>query len=127
MANFSAYIKEVKSQIKEIDLEGMKKASLAAKEKNAAGPVLIDVRERDEWLQGHIPGATWIPRGFLELKIEDQVSRETKRWCCTVPAATARPWPPNHCKTLGIPTWSPWLVVSPLGSKAATHLTSLWC
>jgi molybdopterin/thiamine biosynthesis adenylyltransferase/rhodanese-related sulfurtransferase len=31
---------------------------------------LIDVRERDEFVQGHLPGATFIPRGFLELRIE---------------------------------------------------------
>lgn len=31
---------------------------------------IIDVRERDEFVQGHLPGATFIPRGFLELQIE---------------------------------------------------------
>ncbi|HEY63232.1 MAG TPA: molybdopterin-synthase adenylyltransferase MoeB [Caldilineae bacterium] len=32
---------------------------------------LIDIREREEWVQGHIPGAKFIPRGFLELRIEE--------------------------------------------------------
>jgi adenylyltransferase/sulfurtransferase len=31
---------------------------------------LVDIRERDEWVQGHIPEARFIPRGFLELQIE---------------------------------------------------------
>ena len=31
---------------------------------------IIDIRERDEFVQGHIPGARFIPRGFLELQIE---------------------------------------------------------
>ncbi|MCB0113515.1 MAG: ThiF family adenylyltransferase, partial [Caldilineaceae bacterium] len=31
---------------------------------------VVDIRERDEWVQGHIPGAHFIPRGFLELQIE---------------------------------------------------------
>jgi adenylyltransferase/sulfurtransferase len=31
---------------------------------------VVDVRERDEFVQGHIPSATFIPRGFLELQIE---------------------------------------------------------
>jgi adenylyltransferase/sulfurtransferase len=35
--------------------------------------VLIDVRESDEWRQGHIPQAVGIPRGFLELRIEEKV------------------------------------------------------
>ncbi|MEX1019967.1 MAG: molybdopterin-synthase adenylyltransferase MoeB [Litorilinea sp.] len=31
---------------------------------------LVDIRERDEFVQGHLPSATFIPRGFLELQIE---------------------------------------------------------
>ncbi|MCG8356073.1 MAG: rhodanese-like domain-containing protein [Kiloniellales bacterium] len=30
------------------------------------GVVFIDVRETQEWNQGHIPGAVHVPRGFLE-------------------------------------------------------------
>jgi len=40
---------------------------------NGAGPILVDVREKDEWTEGYIPGAQWIPRGFLELRVEDQI------------------------------------------------------
>ncbi|MDX6495641.1 MAG: sulfur-carrier protein adenylyltransferase/sulfurtransferase [Gaiellales bacterium] len=36
-------------------------------------PVLLDVRERDEWEQGHIPGAIHIPRGNLESRIDNAV------------------------------------------------------
>ncbi|MCS7222247.1 MAG: molybdopterin-synthase adenylyltransferase MoeB [Anaerolineae bacterium] len=32
---------------------------------------VLDVRERDEWVQGHVPGARFVPRGFLELRIEE--------------------------------------------------------
>jgi sulfur-carrier protein adenylyltransferase/sulfurtransferase len=31
---------------------------------------VVDIRERDEWVQGHLPAAKFIPRGFLELQIE---------------------------------------------------------
>jgi len=37
---------------------------------DGGGPTVIDVRERDEFVQGHIPGAVFIPRGYLELQIE---------------------------------------------------------
>ncbi len=37
---------------------------------NGNNVTLIDVRERDEFVQGHLPGAVFIPRGFLELQIE---------------------------------------------------------
>jgi molybdopterin/thiamine biosynthesis adenylyltransferase/rhodanese-related sulfurtransferase len=41
-------------------------------------PALIDVRERDEYEQGFIPGAVHIPRGNLETRIEARVpDRET--------------------------------------------------
>lgn len=34
---------------------------------------LVDVREKNEWNEGHIPGAIHVPRGFLELQIEEAV------------------------------------------------------
>jgi sulfur-carrier protein adenylyltransferase/sulfurtransferase len=37
------------------------------------GAVLVDVREQDEVDQGIIPGAIHIPRGFLEMRIEEAV------------------------------------------------------
>ena len=27
---------------------------------------IIDIREREEFVQGHVPGAIFIPRGYLE-------------------------------------------------------------
>jgi rhodanese-related sulfurtransferase len=36
---------------------------------NGGGPAILDVRERDEYEQGYIPGAVHIPRGFLESRI----------------------------------------------------------
>src|SRR3712207_7733193 len=30
-------------------------------------------RSADEWEKGHLPGALFIPRGFLELRIEEKV------------------------------------------------------
>ena len=35
--------------------------------------VLLDVREKEEVRQGYIPGAVSIPRGFLEMQIEDKL------------------------------------------------------
>jgi sulfur-carrier protein adenylyltransferase/sulfurtransferase len=34
------------------------------------GPVLVDVRESEEWQEGHLPGAVHIPRGNLESRVE---------------------------------------------------------
>src|SRR5438552_10736774 len=40
--------------------------------------VLVDVREKHEWNEGHIPGAIHVPRGFLELQIEEAVPDKSK-------------------------------------------------
>src|SRR5262245_25862420 len=36
-------------------------------------PALLDVREREEFRQGYVPGAVSIPRGFLEIRVEEAV------------------------------------------------------
>jgi molybdopterin/thiamine biosynthesis adenylyltransferase/rhodanese-related sulfurtransferase len=64
MPDFQQFLKQVKTEIREVSVD----------EVNAKKPsVLIDVREGDEYEQGYIPGAQWIPRGKLELRIEDAV------------------------------------------------------
>jgi molybdopterin/thiamine biosynthesis adenylyltransferase/rhodanese-related sulfurtransferase len=64
MPNFQQYLKQVKSEIRETSVEELK---------GKKPEHLIDVREVDEYNDGYIPGATWIPRGKLELRIEDAV------------------------------------------------------
>ena len=75
--NSGQYLKDVKAQIRETDVEAVRRAVESRQGKagdgNGAGPILIDVREKDEWAEGFIPGAQWISRGFLESRIEDQV------------------------------------------------------
>ncbi len=53
----------IKSEIREIGA-----GELAAHLDN--GLTVVDVRERDEFVQGYIPGSIFIPRGYLELQIE---------------------------------------------------------
>src|SRR3954463_5055829 len=75
--NFGTFLKDVKGQIRETDVATVKQAvdngGGKAGDGKGTGPFLIDVSEKDEWLEGNIPGARWIPRGFLEQRIEDQV------------------------------------------------------
>src|SRR2546421_5110062 len=44
-----------------------------ARELQSRKPILVDVREKDEMDAGVLPGARKIPRGFLELRIEEAV------------------------------------------------------
>ena len=36
-------------------------------------PLLLDVREKEEFRQGYVPGALSLPRGFLEMRVEEAV------------------------------------------------------
>src|SRR5206468_3929430 len=36
-------------------------------------PVVLDVREKEEVRQGYVPGALSLPRGFLEMRVEEAV------------------------------------------------------
>ena len=71
MSTFKELIRKVKSEINEVSVE---EARLRAEK----GAVLVDVRETDEWSQGHVPGSVFIPRGFLEQRIEEKVADRSK-------------------------------------------------
>ena len=60
-------IDEARKQIPQIDIDQARKMM------EQPGTVVVDVREPDEWRQGHIPSAIGISRGFLELRIEEKV------------------------------------------------------
>ena len=45
---------------------------------NGADYVLLDVREKDEYREGHLSGALSLPRGFLEIRVEQLVSDKGK-------------------------------------------------
>jgi molybdopterin/thiamine biosynthesis adenylyltransferase/rhodanese-related sulfurtransferase len=62
MPTYRDLLQRVKTEISEAD----------AREAQALdGAVWVDVRERDEWEEGHIPDAVHVPRGFLESRIEN--------------------------------------------------------
>jgi sulfur-carrier protein adenylyltransferase/sulfurtransferase len=64
MANYRELLQQVRSEISEID------ATNARERIESGEPVVVDVREQDEWDEGHIPGAVHVPRGHLESRIE---------------------------------------------------------
>src|SRR5207248_10810577 len=41
--------------------------------RSSGDAVVIDVRDKDEWDEAHIPGATHMSRGTIELDIEEKV------------------------------------------------------
>jgi sulfur-carrier protein adenylyltransferase/sulfurtransferase len=77
MSAFKELIRRVKSEIREVSPEEAKGAA-------SLGAVLVDVRETEEWAQGHAEGALFLPRGFLELRVEEKIpdkERELVLYC----------------------------------------------
>src|SRR5438093_4361601 len=62
MPTYRELLQQVRAEIEEVDA--------ARAEELLGSSVLVDVREEDEWSEGHIPGAVHVPRGFLESRIE---------------------------------------------------------
>jgi molybdopterin/thiamine biosynthesis adenylyltransferase/rhodanese-related sulfurtransferase len=65
MPSYRDLLAQVKAEIGEISTPDA--ASLAEP------PLFLDVREQDEWDEGHIPGALHLPRGRLEQSVEGLV------------------------------------------------------
>jgi adenylyltransferase/sulfurtransferase len=59
---------EAKQVVPEVSADEVK-----AKIGRSDSPALLDVREREEYRQGYVPGAVSVPRGFLEMRIEETI------------------------------------------------------
>jgi len=83
------YIRQIKEQISEVDpsevhdlLRAPAASSNGASNGHAGGSkgvALLDVRETEEWDAGHLPGATHVPRGYLESRIDGAIPDRDQR------------------------------------------------
>ena len=71
---YTDLIADIRKRTKQVSLEEIKRR-LEAHEKMT----LVDVREKDEWRAGYIPGAVSIPRGFLEIQAEQKLPDKNAR------------------------------------------------
>ena len=67
MSNFRELLNSTKTGISEVD-------TATAEAQRAAGSILLDVREADEFEQGAVPDSVFIPRGHLESQVESRLS-----------------------------------------------------
>lgn len=63
---FLALVRAVRPQIRELPAAGLAQAL-----RDTPAALLIDVREREEYLAGHVRGAQWLGKGILERDIEN--------------------------------------------------------
>lgn len=73
MPEFTHLVNEAKKEVKEIGPSELKQMQQSGEDF-----VLIDVRESEEVARGVIPGAIAIPRGVLEVRI-DQVTTDKEK------------------------------------------------
>src|SRR4051794_35659762 len=66
MPNYRELLKATKGEIREVSTE-------EAESLRSTGATVLDVREADEFEQGSIPGAIFIPRGHLEAQVEGRI------------------------------------------------------
>jgi rhodanese-related sulfurtransferase len=71
---FLEIVNDAKSRVKQIDVEGYKRM-------HAEGQalVLVDVREDNEWDDGHAAGAVHLGKGIIERDIESKVPDKNTR------------------------------------------------
>ena len=79
MTTYRELLADVKAEIDEV-------STVELHDRLTAGerPLLLDVREQDEWSEGHLPGAIHIERGNLESRVEVMIpdkSREVVIYC----------------------------------------------
>lgn len=71
--SFRDLVNEAKQQIREVTPEEVERMS------NVASSLLVvDVREKDDYEAGHLPDAVSIPRGALEMNIDDHTTDEER-------------------------------------------------
>jgi len=68
-ANYKDLLSQTKKDIRELNVR-----DVDARRQSNEKLVILDVREKDEWDEGHLPSAIHIPRGFLEQRIEREVA-----------------------------------------------------
>jgi rhodanese-related sulfurtransferase len=71
-AYFQKLVEDARTRIREITVR-----QLEALRSGAAPPVIVDVREDEEWAESRIPAAIHVGRGVLEVRIESRIPRKS--------------------------------------------------
>src|SRR5881275_929549 len=77
LSGFQKLVAEAKKHITEISPQ-----DAATKLNSGEAIIVVDVRDKDEWDEGHIPGATHMSRGTIELDIEEKVPERNAMVIC---------------------------------------------
>ena len=81
-------IKDARAGLEELDPAQVNETLEQARSNGSAddAPVILDVREQEEFEAGHLPGAIHVPRGHLETRVEGAIPDRSRRviaYCAT--------------------------------------------
>src|SRR5947209_1463726 len=102
-------LRQIKSRIEEVD-------PAAVREQLSNGAVVVDVRETDEWGNGHIPGAKHVPKSHLESRIEGAAPDRSQHVIL-------------YCASGNRSAWAARTLIEDLGYENVEHMTggfTLW-
>jgi len=71
---YSDLLQDVRHAVQQVSLE-----ELERRLREREPYTLVDVREKDEWRGGFVPGAVHVPRGFLEMQAEQKLPDKKAR------------------------------------------------
>jgi molybdopterin/thiamine biosynthesis adenylyltransferase/rhodanese-related sulfurtransferase len=66
---YQEILDEARKAVPEVTADEVKRAA-----DSKSGTILLDVREKEEFRDGHLAGAISVPRGFLEMQVEGKVA-----------------------------------------------------
>lgn len=66
---FKQLMEEARREVSEVSVQEVNDVL----ERNGSASLVLDVREKEEYREGHLQGAMSLPRGFLEIKVETTV------------------------------------------------------
>ena len=69
---FEQLMSEARKEVKELSVQQVK--DILGK---SGKHVLLDVREKEEYREGHLEKAVSLPRGFLEIKVEATIPNKS--------------------------------------------------
>lgn len=72
--SYSDLLQDVRHAVKQVSLE-----ELERRVREREGYTIVDVREKDEWRGGFVPGSIHLPRGFLEMQAEQKLPDKKAR------------------------------------------------
>src|SRR4051794_28388690 len=74
MPSGAELLRQIKEQVSDVDPRDVHHIV-----NNGYDAVVVDVREQEEFDQGHLPGALHVPRSYLETRIENAVKDKDAR------------------------------------------------